>query len=77
LRKPPYTFAEFRAEYDRWRLAILAADPKLSFAAPDTAGSVEWLEQMAAEALGDVQLLTTHYYRGGQKQATLDQLMRG
>jgi hypothetical protein len=75
LRKPPYTFAEFRAEYDRWRSAILAANPGLSFAAPDTAGSVEWVEQMAADAHGDVQLLTTHYYRGGQKQATLDQLM--
>jgi hypothetical protein len=75
LRKPPYTFAEFRAEYDRWRSAILAANPGLSFAAPDTAESVEWVEQMAADAHGDVQLLTTHYYRGGQKQATLDQLM--
>jgi hypothetical protein len=75
LRKPPYTFAEFRTEYDRWRSAILAADPRLSFAAPDTAASVEWVEQMAADAHGDVQLLTTHYYRGGQKQATLDQLM--
>jgi hypothetical protein len=74
LRKPPYTFAEFRAEYDRWRSAILAADPGLSFAAPDTAESVEWVEQMAVDAHGDVQLLTTHYYRGGQKQATLDQL---
>ncbi len=75
LRKPPYVFAEFRAEYDRWRSAILTADPRLSFAAPDTAGSVEWVEQIAADARGDVQLLTTHYYRGGQKQATLDQLM--
>jgi len=75
LRKPPYTFAEFRAEYGRWRSAILAADPRLSFAAPDTAESVEWVEQMAADAHGDVQLLTTHYYRGGQQQATLDQLM--
>jgi hypothetical protein len=75
LRKPPYTFTEFRAEYGRWRSAILAANPGLSFAAPDTAASVEWVEQMAAGAHGDVQLLTTHYYRGGQNQATLDQLM--
>ena len=45
LRKPPYTFAEFRAEYDRWRSAILAAEPRLSFAAPDTAGSVEWVDR--------------------------------
>ena len=75
LRKPPYTFAEYRTEYERWRSAILAVSPGLSFAAPDTAGSVEWVEQMAEGAHGDVQLLTTHYYRGGQQQASLDQLM--
>ncbi len=76
LRKSPYTFAAFRAEYDHWRSAILATIPGLPFAAPDTAASVEWLEQMADDGRrGDVQLLTTHYYRGGQKQATLDQLM--
>ena len=74
-RTPPYTFAAYRSQYDRWRAAILAAQPGLSFTAPDTAQSVEWVEQMAASARGDVQLLTTHYYRGGQKQATLDQLL--
>lgn len=74
-RHPPYTFTAFRAEYDRWRSAILAAHPGISFAAPDTAASVDWVEQMAVSAHGAVQLLTTHYYRGGQKQATLDQLL--
>lgn len=75
LRHPPYSYEEYRAEYTRWRTAIVAAVPGLSFAAPDTAASVEWVERMAADSHGDVQLLTTHYYRGNQKFATLDQLM--
>ena len=48
--------------------------PSARFAAPDTAGSVEWVEKMAKDAHGDVQLLTTHYYRNGQKQGSADQL---
>lgn len=76
LRPPPYSFSDYRAEYSRWHAAIKAAVPNLRFAAPDTAGSVEWVEQMATNARGEVQLLTTHYYRGDQKQGTLDQLMR-
>ncbi len=75
LRQPPYLFANYRAEYDRWHAAIVAENPGLAFAAPDTAASVQWVEQMAATAHDDVQLLTTHYYRGGQEQATLDQLL--
>ncbi len=76
LRPPPYTFDTYRAEYTRWRAALLAAVPGLRFAAPDTASSVGWVEQMAASAHGDVQLLTTHYYRGDQHLATLDQITR-
>ena len=49
--------------------------PNARFAAPDTAGSVDWVESMAKDARGDVQLLTTHYYRNGQKQGSADQLM--
>ena len=76
LRPPPYAFETFHAEYLQWRAAILQAVPDASFAAPDTAGSVEWVERMAAASRGDVQLLTTHYYRGGQKQGTFDQLLQ-
>ncbi len=76
LRPPPYPYEAFRAEYMRWYQALVAAVPGLRFAAPDTAASVEWVERMAADARGDVQLLTTHYYRGSQQQGTFDQLMR-
>lgn len=75
LRPPPYTYPDFRAEYDRWHGDLLAAVPGLRFAAPDTAASVEWVEKMAADAHGDVHLLTTHYYRGDQHTGTRDQLL--
>ncbi len=75
LRPPLYSYADFRAEYTRWRGALVAAVPGLRFAAPDTAASVEWVEQMAADARSDVQLLTTHYYRGDQHQGSRDQLL--
>lgn len=75
LRQSPYNYDQYRVEYTRWRTAILAAVPGLHFAAPDTAGSVEWLERMASDAHGDVQLLTTHYYRGSQRLGTPDQLL--
>ncbi len=80
LRPPPYSYDTYRAEYTRWRTAMLAAVPGLRFAAPDSAASVEWVERMAADAHahtpGDVQLLTTHYYRGGQKLGTAGQLLQ-
>jgi len=75
FRNPPYAYETYRKEYAEWHAAILKAVPGARFAAPDTASSVEWVERMAADARGDVQLLTTHYYRGGQKQGTADQLL--
>ena len=74
LRRPPYPFAAYRAEYAKWRDALLAEVPGLRFAAPDTAASVDWVEAMAADARGTVQLLTTHYYRGAQLKGTPEQL---
>ena len=77
FRKPPYDYATYRAEYNQWRAAILRAVPGARFAAPDTATSVEWVERMAMDAKGDVQLLTTHYYyRGAQNNGTAEQLLR-
>ena len=79
LRTPPYSYDTYRAEYTQWRVALLAAVPGLRFAAPDTAASVEWVERMAADAHAhipvDVQLLTTHYYRGDQRLGTPEQLL--
>lgn len=75
FRKSPYEYENYRKEYDAWRLAILQAVPGIRFAAPDTASSVEWVERMAHDAKGDVQLLTTHYYRNGQKRGSAEQLL--
>jgi hypothetical protein len=69
-----YTYEQYRAEYAVWHKAIAAAVPNLRFAAPDTAKNIEWVEQMAADNAGTVQVLTTHYYRAGQKQAQREQL---
>jgi hypothetical protein len=74
LRATPYTFESFHAEYGSWHRAIAQIVPDLRFAAPDTAASVEWVERMARSANGEVQLLTTHYYRGGQRQGSAEQL---
>jgi hypothetical protein len=75
FRKPSYDYDAYRAEYNQWRSAILAAVPGLHFAAPDTASSVEWVERMAKDAKGDVQLLTTHYYRNNQAHGDAQQLL--
>lgn len=75
FRAPPYAYESYRTEYAEWRAGILRAAPGARFAAPDTASSVEWVERMAKDAKGDVQLLTTHYYRGGQRQGTPEQLL--
>jgi hypothetical protein len=75
FRKSPYDYEIYRKEYDEWRAAILRAVPGMPFAAPDTASSVEWVERMAADAKGDVQVLTTHYYRNGQTRGNAEQLL--
>jgi len=76
FRARPYTYEIYRAEYSVWREAILSAVPQARFAAPDTASNVEWVERMAQDAHGDVQLLTTHYYRNGQQRGSAEQLLR-
>ena len=76
FRPSPYSYGTYRAEYSLWRAAILREVPHARFAAPDTAGSVEWVENMAKDAHGDVQLLTTHYYRDGQNHGSAEQLMQ-
>ena len=76
FRTSPYNYETYRAEYSEWLAAIRKAVPGIRFAAPDTASSVEWVERMAKDSKGDVQLLTTHYYRGNQKSGTAGQLLR-
>lgn len=74
FRAAPYTYETYRAEYSKWHDAIAAAVPGVRFAAPDTASNLEWPERMAADAHGDVQLLTTHYYRTNQARGSAEML---
>lgn len=73
-RKAPYSFDSYLAEYRLWRDAISKAAKGVRFAAPDTAASVDWVEQMARIDTNQVQLLTTHYYRNNQQHASAEQL---
>lgn len=75
FRRRPYDYETYRGEFRKWCAAIREAAPGIRFAAPDTAASVEWVERMARDADGEVQLLTTHYYRGGEKNGTVEQLL--
>jgi hypothetical protein len=75
FRTPQYNYETYRKEFAEWRAAIAKAVPGIPFAAPDTAGATDWVEKMAADAKGDVQLLTTHYYRNGQKRGSAEQLL--
>lgn len=75
FRKPPYDYQTYRSEYSRWHDAIHKAVPRAHFAGPDTAASLEWVERMAKDANGDVQLLTTHYYRSGQRRGSAEELL--
>lgn len=75
FRSPSYDYAAYRKEYDTWHSAIAKSVPNIRFAAPDTASAIDWVEQMAQSAKGDVELLTTHYYRNGQKRGSADQLL--
>lgn len=75
FRKPGYDYDAYREEYADWHAAIARALPGIRFAAPDTARAVDWVERMARDAKGDVQLLTTHYYRNGQNRGSAEQLL--
>jgi len=80
FRKPGYNFEMYLAQYRAWQDAIVKAVPNIHFAAPDTAGgsgasSIDWVVRMAKDAKGDVQLLTTHYYRNGQRRGSAGQLI--
>lgn len=74
-RPETWDYASYRKQYEEWHNAIVKAVPNMPFAAPDTANTVEWVENMARDANGEVQLLTTHYYRTNQTRGTAEQLL--
>jgi hypothetical protein len=77
-RPAPYGYAEWLADYRRFKTAIRAALPKAAFAGPDVAFTTEWVESFARDESGDIALLTTHHYTAGQADpaATADFLLQ-
>jgi hypothetical protein len=75
FRPASWDYATYRNEYGQWHDAIVKAVPHIPFAAPDTANSVDWVENMAKDAGGQVQLLTTHYYRNDQSRGSAEELL--
>ena len=76
-RKGVYGYAQWHAEYRRYREAIRTALPGQPLAGPDAAVTTDWVTRFAADEAGDVSLLTHHYYREGQSPtSTLEKLLR-
>jgi hypothetical protein len=65
-RTGAYGYAEWLADYRRFKTAVRAALPKAPFAGPDVAFTTEWVESFARDEGGDIALLTTHHYTAGQ-----------
>lgn len=61
-----YDYAQWLADYRRYKQALRAELPKIRFAGPDVAGRTEWVTKFAADEGHDAVLLTHHYYREGQ-----------
>jgi len=75
-RKPEYSYEDWLAEYRRYKAALRAQFPRISFAGPDVAGKTEWVTRFAADEGMDAVLLTHHYYREGQNpSSTIEKLL--
>ena len=64
-RPANYTYADYFAEYQRYKKAIRDKVPNAPFAGPDVIIHADWLEKFAATEAADIQLLTHHYYAEG------------
>ena len=65
-RPTPYTYEQFRHEYEPVRDALLKCLPNLPLAGPDVAGATDWVARFATDDKQNLKLLTHHYYREGQ-----------
>ncbi|MGA2882892.1 MAG: glycosyl hydrolase family 79 C-terminal domain-containing protein [Bryobacteraceae bacterium] len=78
-RPANYSYADYYAEYRRFKKAIRAKLPTAPFAGPDVIIHADWLEQFAATDATDLQLLTHHYYAEGPPDnptSTVDTLLK-
>ncbi len=78
-RPPNYSYADYYAEYRRFKKAIRDKSPNAPFAGPDVIIHADWLEQFAAAESADIRLLTHHYYAEGPPDnptSTIDTLLK-
>ncbi len=61
----PWTFDEYWSKWQEFARALRARVPAAQLAGPDAAYRMDWVEQFAQRARGQVVLLTGHYYIGG------------
>lgn len=65
LRQKGYRFADYAAEWKKFREAILARVPNAQFAGPDTSYAKPWMDGFVDEFRDEIVLLTQHYYALG------------
>jgi hypothetical protein len=71
-----YSYEDYLKEYRRYKAAIRAKLPHVSFAGPDAAVQTDWVTRFAADEGQDLKLLTHHYYREcANPTSTLDKLL--
>jgi hypothetical protein len=75
-----YTYADFLAEYRRFKAAVRERVPGVPLAGPDVAVHTEWVERFAADEGSDLKLLTHHHYSQGPPESpktTIENLLAG
>jgi hypothetical protein len=78
-RPANYSYADYYAEYRRFKKAIRDKLPNAPFAGPDVIIRADWLEQFAATEAADLQLLTHHFYAEGPPEnptSTIENLLK-
>jgi hypothetical protein len=76
-RPSTYGYAEWLAEYRKFKAAIRAKLPNATFAGPDAATDTDWVTHFANDEGNDIKLLTHHYYREcASATSTLDKLLK-
>jgi hypothetical protein len=74
-----YSYADYYAEYRRFKKAIRDKLPDAPFAGPDVIVHADWLQQFAATEAADLKLLTYHFYPEGPPDnptSTIENLLK-
>jgi hypothetical protein len=75
-----YGYADFLAEYRKYKAAVRDRVPGVPLAGPDVAVHTEWVERFAADEGADLKLLTHHHYSQGPPESprtTIENLLAG